>query len=106
MVTRGVTRATAGLLAGIIAAALAAPTPAQAANGTIGQRETVCADDLFVRTEPVGAWMGTLYRGQTFLVEAPAVAATSTGSPTATSTGAAGCRMAGSADQAGLASRA
>ncbi|MFC5924345.1 hypothetical protein [Micromonospora vulcania] len=71
MVTRGVTRATAGLLAGIIAAALAAPTPAQAANGTIGQRETVCADDLFVRTEPVGAWMGTLYRGQTFLVEAP-----------------------------------
>ncbi|GLY24931.1 hypothetical protein [Micromonospora sp. NBRC 101691] len=47
------------------------PTTASAANGTIGVRETVCANDLFVRTQPVGAWMGTLYRGQTFLVEGP-----------------------------------
>jgi hypothetical protein len=40
------------------------------ANGTIGVRETVCANDLFVRTAPgTGPWMGTLYKGQTFLVE-------------------------------------
>jgi hypothetical protein len=40
------------------------------ANGTIGERETVCATDLYVRTDPgTGAWMGTLYKGQTFLVE-------------------------------------
>ncbi|GAA2993389.1 hypothetical protein [Streptomyces fulvorobeus] len=45
-------------------------SPAAADNGTVGQRETVCAQDLFVRvTAPHGAWMGTLYRGQTFLVE-------------------------------------
>lgn len=44
--------------------------PAGAANGTVGERETVCANDLFVRvTAPHGAWLGTLYRGQTFLVE-------------------------------------
>jgi hypothetical protein len=45
------------------------PTAAQADNGTIGVRETVCADSLFVRTDPGGAWMGTLYRGQTFTVQ-------------------------------------
>lgn len=45
--------------------------PARADNGTIGVRETVCAQDLFVRTTPNGAWMGTLYQGQTFLVEGP-----------------------------------
>ncbi|MEU4479246.1 hypothetical protein AB0F68_14440 [Micromonospora sp. NPDC023966] len=62
------------LAAAALAAALAVtalPTAAHAANGTIGQRETVCATDLFVRTDPNGAWMGTLYRGQTFLVEGP-----------------------------------
>ncbi|ASW58075.1 hypothetical protein CIK06_27875 [Plantactinospora sp. KBS50] len=53
------------------AALLAVSSPAQAANGTIGVRETVCAESLFVRTEPVGAWMGTLYTGQTFLVKGP-----------------------------------
>ncbi|MEU0602001.1 hypothetical protein ABZ484_27735 [Streptomyces sp. NPDC006393] len=42
---------------------------AQAADGRIGVRETVCAQDLYVRTDPGGAWMGTLYHGQTFLVE-------------------------------------
>ncbi|WP_432102071.1 hypothetical protein [Streptomyces sp. bgisy091] len=52
------------------AAVLMTASPAGAADGTVGQRETVCAQDLFVRvTAPHGAWMGTLYRGQTFLVE-------------------------------------
>jgi uncharacterized membrane protein len=46
-------------------------TPASAAGGTIGTRETVCADSLFVRTTAGGAWTGTLYAGQTFLVEGP-----------------------------------
>ncbi|MGR6319507.1 hypothetical protein Q2K19_28370 [Micromonospora soli] len=62
------------LAAATVAAALAVtalPGAAQAATGTIGERETVCAEDLFVRTDPNGAWMGTLYRGQTFLVEGP-----------------------------------
>lgn len=57
-----VAAATAGIL-------LTFATPATAADGTVGERETVCAEDLFVRTQPVGAWMGTLYRSQTFLVE-------------------------------------
>ncbi|GGR76356.1 hypothetical protein GCM10010169_20630 [Micromonospora fulviviridis] len=61
--------AAAGVAA--VLAVTALPTAAHAANGTIGQRETVCATDLFVRTDPNGAWMGTLYRGQTFLVEGP-----------------------------------
>lgn len=62
-----------GLTAVLIGAALfTAAAPAQAANGTIGQRETVCADDLHVRTKPNdGPWMGTLTKGQTFLVEGP-----------------------------------
>ena len=38
-------------------------------RGTIGKRETVCAQDLYVRTAPEGAWMGTLFYGQTFSVE-------------------------------------
>ncbi|MFI7428146.1 hypothetical protein ACIBPB_14250 [Micromonospora sp. NPDC049836] len=54
-----------------VLAAAAVPGVGYAANGTIGVRETVCAQDLFVRTDPNGAWMGTLYRGQTFLVEGP-----------------------------------
>ncbi|MEH0934599.1 hypothetical protein [Micromonospora psammae] len=70
MVNRSIIRASAVLLVGAIAAATV-PAAAHAANGTIGQRETVCANDLFVRTDPNGAWMGTLYRGQTFLVEGP-----------------------------------
>ncbi|MFG2625863.1 hypothetical protein [Streptomyces sp. NPDC048473] len=53
---------TAGLL-------MAAGPAAEAANGTVGRRETVCAQDLYVRTDPGGAWMGTLYKGQTFTVE-------------------------------------
>lgn len=43
--------------------------PADAANGRLGVRETVCAQTLFVRTDPGGAWMGTLKSGQTFTVE-------------------------------------
>ena len=55
---------------GLIGAALfAGVAPAQAANGTPGQRETVCADSLYVRTEPGGAFLGTLYRPQTFDVQ-------------------------------------
>lgn len=57
--------AVGALTAGLLMAAY----PAQAANGTIGQRETVCAQDLYVRTDPGGAWTGTLYKGQTFTVE-------------------------------------
>jgi hypothetical protein len=44
-------------------------TQAQAANGHVGVRETICADDLQFRTEPGGARAGTLHRGETFLVE-------------------------------------
>lgn len=62
---------TAAIALGAAATALLATTatPAQAANGQVGVRETVCAQTLDVRTQPLGAWMGTLYRGQTFLVE-------------------------------------
>ncbi|MGK5520934.1 hypothetical protein ACSNN9_16465 [Micromonospora sp. URMC 107] len=67
---KAVRRLGASLAAGCAVLVLTA-TPGHAANGTIGQRETVCAQDLFVRTDPNGAWMGTLYRGQTFLVEGP-----------------------------------
>ncbi|MDG4826852.1 hypothetical protein O7635_33820 [Asanoa sp. WMMD1127] len=65
-----VRRLGAVVLAAAAAVALTA-APARADNGTIGVRETVCAQDLFVRTTPNGAWMGTLYQGQTFLVEGP-----------------------------------
>lgn len=60
-----------GVAAAAAVALLAVSSPAQAANGTIGVRETVCAESLFVRTEPLGAWMGTLYAGQTFQVKGP-----------------------------------
>lgn len=60
------------MLATVVVACLAATSaPAEAANGVVGVRETVCADTLFVRTTAGGAWTGTLYRGQTFLVEGP-----------------------------------
>jgi hypothetical protein len=59
----------AAAAAGLCAAALvAASTPAQAGYADVGQRETVCATDLAVRTQPGGAWLGTLYQGQTFYV--------------------------------------
>jgi hypothetical protein len=61
------------LLAGALAVGvlLTPGTAANAANGRIGVRETVCAESLFVRTEPLGAWMGTLHNPETFLVEGP-----------------------------------
>ena len=62
-------RRTAAVTAAMSAAVLLGTGSALAANGTIGERETVCANDLYVRTAPLGAWMGTLYKGQTFLVE-------------------------------------
>ena len=68
MVTRA--RAAAAIAVVILAISISA-APASAANGTVGVRETVCADSLFVRTTAGGAWMGTLYHGQTFLVEGP-----------------------------------
>ncbi|GAA3137634.1 hypothetical protein GCM10010521_24750 [Streptomyces rameus] len=62
-------RAGSVIAAALGAAVLLGTVPAAAANGTVGVRETVCADDLYVRTTPLGAWTGTLYKGQTFLVE-------------------------------------
>ncbi|MFH8738579.1 MULTISPECIES: hypothetical protein [unclassified Streptomyces] len=62
-------RRAATVIATASAAILLGTGPALAANGTIGERETVCANDLYVRTAPLGAWTGTLYKGQTFLVE-------------------------------------
>ena len=59
----------ASVAGALLSLGVGAATPAQAADGQVGQRETVCATDLAVRTAPVGAWMGTLYKGQTFLVE-------------------------------------
>jgi len=47
---------------------VAGTTPAQAGYADVGQRETVCAQTLSVRTSPGGAWLGTLYQGQTFYV--------------------------------------
>jgi hypothetical protein len=64
--------ATAAVGTALCAAALVTLTagPASAySGGTVGVRETVCADSLYVRTSPGGAWMGTLYKGQTFTVE-------------------------------------
>lgn len=61
----------AALAAASAASVLAVPGVAHAAYGTIGVRETVCAQDLYVRTDPGGAWTGTLYYGETFLVEGP-----------------------------------
>ncbi|MEU6852231.1 hypothetical protein ABZ901_20195 [Actinacidiphila alni] len=58
--------ATAVLAAGAL---VAVSSPARAADGRVGVRETVCAQDLYVRTAPLGAWTGTLFQGQTFLVE-------------------------------------
>lgn len=55
--------------AAVVATLFATATPAQAANGTVGQREVVCAQSLSVRTEPLGAWMGSLSYPETFYVK-------------------------------------
>lgn len=68
--TRTRTRTFTALLLALAGATALPAGPAAAADGRAGVRETVCAQDLYVRTTaPHGAWMGTLYRGQTFLVE-------------------------------------
>lgn len=71
LATRVRVRTVQALLAiGLISAALfVGSAPAQAANGIPGVRQAVCAQDLFVRTAPLGPWMGTLYYGQTFLTK-------------------------------------
>ncbi|MBU7597610.1 hypothetical protein JGS22_008235 [Streptomyces sp. P38-E01] len=52
--------------------ATAAVAPEGLSVGATAERKTVCAEDLFVRaTAPHGAWIGTLKKGQTFLVEQP-----------------------------------
>ncbi len=66
LATLAVTTALAG---GAVVAITAAP--AEAKNGTIGVRETVCAQDLYFRKTPNGAFDGYLYNGETFLVEGP-----------------------------------
>lgn len=60
---------TAVTVGAVAAGLLLASGPAEAANGTVGKRETVCAESLYVRTDPGGAWTGTLFTGQTFTVE-------------------------------------
>lgn len=62
-------RRTALVAVGAAAALVTSVAPASAADGTPGQRETVCAQSLAVRTQPLGAWMGTLSHPQTFKVE-------------------------------------
>jgi hypothetical protein len=61
---------TAAVAAAGVGAVLMAAGPAQAdPGGTVGVRETVCAQTLYFRTSPGGAFSGTLYTGQTFLVK-------------------------------------
>ena len=66
---RSLSAATATVALAATALLGTASAPAHAADGQVGVRETVCAQSLYVRTQPLGAWMGTLYQGQTFLVE-------------------------------------
>lgn len=68
--TAGLVRRAAVASAFVVAAMTTVAMPAEAySGGTVGVRETVCAETLYVRTSPGGAWLGTLYRGQTFYVE-------------------------------------
>jgi hypothetical protein len=69
MVRSRLVKLVASALAVAVVGLLACALPAQAANGVVGQRMEVCADSLAVRTAPLGPWMGTLYKPQTFLVE-------------------------------------
>lgn len=65
---RAITAAT--VAAGIGATLLVCAGTAQAdPGGTVGVRETVCAQTLDLRTAPLGPWQGTLTKGQTFLVK-------------------------------------
>ena len=60
---RRITTAAAATLA--VAAVGATTAPAASAD----TRHTICADNLYVRDEPRGHMIGTLYRGETFDVE-------------------------------------
>jgi hypothetical protein len=66
---RQVVRGTALAGALLVAGAVLTAVPANAANGHVGVRETVCAVDLELRVKPGGARMGTLHKPQTFLVK-------------------------------------
>ncbi|MDQ2585338.1 hypothetical protein [Saccharothrix yanglingensis] len=63
--------ARAAIGVGALAAALftGVAAPAQADDVAAQARETVCAADLYVRTDPNGAFLGTLYRGESFDVQ-------------------------------------
>ncbi len=64
--------ASLGVAAAIVGAGLVATSaPAEAKWGSIGVRETVCAQDLYFRAKPNGAYDGTLVHGETFLVQGP-----------------------------------
>ncbi|WP_405057422.1 hypothetical protein OG474_32435 [Kribbella sp. NBC_01505] len=69
MNARRVARGTAFAAALLVAGAGLTAVPANAAGGTVGVRETVCAQDLELRVKPQGARMGTLHKPQTFLVK-------------------------------------
>lgn len=51
------------------AAALTAVGVTTAPGASAAERHTVCAADLYVREQPLGRAIGTLYTGQTFDVE-------------------------------------
>jgi hypothetical protein len=71
LVTAAACRAALAMLVSVPALAVASTTLASSAvadAGTPGQRETVCAKTLAVRTGS-NAWLGELRRGQTFRVE-------------------------------------
>jgi hypothetical protein len=57
----------------IMAALIFHFSSADASIGRVGQRETVCADDLYFRTSPDDhvAFDGVLHRNETFLVQGP-----------------------------------
>ena len=63
----------AAALGVLLTAAPASAAVGPYSRGTVGERETVCAEVLTLRrTAPHGAWDGDLVRGQTFLVESGA----------------------------------
>lgn len=67
-------RSRAALAVAAVCATVAAgmATPVLAAGGVPGQRMTVCADDLIVRSdipERGGHYIGMLHRGETFRVD-------------------------------------
>ncbi len=58
--------ATVGTAAMAGVAILGTSGPAQAANGVVGQRMEICAQSLYLRTEPAGALIDTLPYGSHF----------------------------------------